>query len=177
VPACSSCNEASKLDDEYFRWLVASIGDSTPASDLLIRQRVLPRFKRHQALLHDIMSKARLVDVISPGGIWLEQRPAFEFDRPRIQRVIARTVRGLYLHEFSKRLDRVPVKEFILDPVLSDDDRRAISALPLRDVATNVFSYRFVADSAEQRRSLWFLMFFNKALFLAMTEPDTSTTS
>ena len=102
VPACRKCNNSSKLDDEYFRWFVATVGDQTAPSDALIKDRVLPRFRESPALLHAIMQKSRFVDVYSPAGLWLGKRPAFEFERPRIQAVIERTVRGLYLHEFGE---------------------------------------------------------------------------
>ena len=123
------------------------------------------------------MKKSQIVDVYSPAGIWLGKRPAFEFDRPRIQAVIERTVRGLYLHEFGERLQNARVEDFVLNPEqLSDEDKAYITSLPARDVAPDVFSYRCQRDETEPRNSGWFLMFFYpKALFFTMTTPGNAT--
>lgn len=172
VPACAACNGSTKLDEEYFRWLVATVGDQTAASDALIQQRILPRFRARPALLHEIMKKSRVVDVYSPGGIWLERSPAFEFDRPRIQRVIEKTVKGLYLHEFGERLSGAVVEGFVLNPEIPKEDIPFCASLPVRNVAPPVFSYRCLRDDEEVRASAWFLMFFEpKALFWTMTRP------
>jgi len=171
VPACHACNSESKLDDEYFRWFVASVGDQTEASDALIQERIIPRFRERPALLKTIMEKSKVVDVFSKGGIWLERRPAFEFDRPRIQRVVAKIVRGLYLHEFGERLEGARVEDFVLNPEdLSEEDKAYITSLPAKGAAPDIFSYRCQRDPEDARRSGWFLMFFfPKTLFFTMT--------
>ena len=173
VPACRKCNNVTKLDDEYFRWLVATLGDQTASSDALINERILPRFKQNPALLHSIMQKSTVVDVFSPGGIWLERRPAFNFDRPRIQRVVEKIVRGLYFHEFGERLTDARVEDFVLNPdQLSNEDKEYVTSLPVRQVAPDVFSYRCERDPEDPRHSGWFLMFFYpKTLFFTMTTP------
>ena len=170
VPACAACNAASKLDDEYFRWLVATVGDQTAESDQLIRERILPRFNDRPALLRSIMKASRIVDVVSPSGLWLGRRPAFEFDRPRVQAVVEKIVRGLHFHEHGATLARPRVSEFVLNPELADDQKATIASLRLRDAAPNVFGYR-VATEGPDGQAYWFLMFFNKALFVVAVVP------
>lgn len=174
VPACRQCNNSSKLDDEYFRWFVATVGDQTSSSDTLIHDSIVPRFRESPALLRRIMQGARFVDVASPGGIWLGKRPAFEFDRPRIQAVIDKTVRGLYFHEFCERLVDARVEDFRLNPYeFTDEDKAYLTSLPVRDVAPDVFSYRCERDLAEPRHAGWLLMFFfPKTLFFTLTTPS-----
>jgi len=172
VPACKTCNELTKLQDEYFRWLVATVGDATPEAVKLIGQRILPRFREKPALLREIMKGARQVDVYSPGGIWVGREPAFEYDRGRIQPVVEKTVKGLYFHEFGQRLEMAVVKDFVLNPKIPEENIPAVAGLPLRDVAPGVFGYRFYCDPNEKRASLWLLMFFEKTLFFTITEQN-----
>ena len=53
VPACDICNNSTKLDDEYFRWLVATGSTDDDEAKRLIKERILPRFQSHPALLNE----------------------------------------------------------------------------------------------------------------------------
>lgn len=176
VPACDSCNSNTKLDDEYFRWLVATGSEDSEHALKLIKDRILPKFQRRPALLHQIMKGATRVDVHSEGGIYLGKKPAFYFDRPRIQAVIDKTVRGLYFRELDTVLPKdAMVANFVLNPLFKDDFRREICSLPLNDIGNGVFSYRYWADETMLEESFWFLMFFDKTLFFTKTERNGAT--
>jgi len=58
VPACDSCNSDTKLDDEYFRWLVATGSGGNEDAFKLIKNRIVPKFRRRPALLYKIMKGA-----------------------------------------------------------------------------------------------------------------------
>ena len=173
IPACSVCNSASKLDDEYFRWLVATGSYGSEDALALIKKRIILKFRRRPALLRQIMKGATRVDVHSEGGIYLGRQPAFLFDRSRIQVVIDKTVRGLYYHERGIALPtNAIVGSFVLNPIFHDKFKEVICSLPLRDVGDGVFSYRYWVSNETPEESFWLLMFFDKTLFLTRTEPN-----
>ncbi len=175
VPACDICNNSTKLDDEYFRWLVATGSTDDDEAKRLIKERILPRFQSHPALLNQIMKGATQAEVFSEGGIYLGKKPAFRFDRNRIQTVINKTVRGLYFHETGSILIQSSlVKEFALNPIFGESFKEAVCSLPLSDIGKGVFSYRYWLNSDDPNETFWFLMFFDKTLFFTKTEPRGS---
>jgi hypothetical protein len=120
------------------------------------------------------MKHAARLPVHTPAGIFLGTQPVFKFDRPRVQAVIDKIVRGLYIYNLGRRLTPdCSVAEFILNPPLSPKFQTEICTLPLRDVGGgSVFSYRFVESQDEIGSTFWFLMFFNRVLFVTQTEPN-----
>jgi len=169
VPACLACNRAKDRDDEYFRFIVSAAGDDTPAAAALRRQRILPRLRTHPALGHEIMRKSRIVDAVTPEGV-LAPRPALEFDFDRLQRVIAKMVKGLYLHVYGERLEGVAIEDFLLNPDPPADAKAYFATLPRRTVAPDIFSFWCDRDPVDPRISIWFLGFFTQTLFVTQTK-------
>lgn len=178
VPACDLCNSKTKLDDEYFRWLVATASGADEQAHQLIKNRVVPKFQRRPALLHMVMKGATHVDVHSEGGIYLGKQPAFHFDRGRIQTVIDKTIRGLYFKKLRVILPKdVVVANFVLNPIFNDEMKNAICSLPLNNIGNGVFSYRYWVEDTMPEESFWLLMFFDKILFFAKTEPNNANSA
>ena len=173
VPACNECNNASAIDDEYFRWFVTTASAENPVAVKLIDNRILPRFKRKPALLHQVLKGLRWVDIYSGDGIWIGQRPAFDFDRPRIQRIVEKIVAGLYLHHCGQRLnENYYIRDFILNPQPPNKEIvNAVMSLPFEAVGKGeVFCYHYWKDSEDNNITGWFLCFFTKTLILAFTD-------
>lgn len=178
VPSCKKCNESSKLDDEYFRWFVATASGKDSRAKRLIKDRVLVRFRNRPALLNVIMSKAMMVNVHSKGGIHLGRQPGFGFDRTRIQRTVDKIVRGLFWHEKAYRLgEDYIVNVFVLNPDVPEPDIERIVSLPVRDIGSGVFSYRYGQCIGNERISIWLLMFFDQTLIMTMTDEKAATSS
>ncbi len=173
VPACESCNLRTTLDEEYFRWLVATGSAESENAVKLVKERILPKFQRRPAFLHHVMKGATRVDVHSEDGIYLGKKPAFHFDRHRIQVVIEKIVRGLYFRELDVVLPQSTiVGDFVLNPIFAKGFKEVICALLLQNVGKDVFSYRYWANKELLEESSWFLMFFDKTLFFTKTEPS-----
>jgi hypothetical protein len=174
VPACYACNRDSSLHDQYFRVVVAAGSNDSPRSIALLRQRIIPRMRKTPALIVDFMSSIRRVVVHSPSGIYLGQAPAFPFNRSRIQVVINKIVRGLFLKHTKRRLatDYV-VADFHYNPVIEASMQEAITRLPLFTIGDGaVFSYRFCLSDTAESESYWFLMFYNDtSIFVTQTAP------
>lgn len=135
VPACENCNRGSSLHDEYFRVAVATGSRDSPQSIVLLHQRILPRMRQSPALIADLMKSMRWTAIRSEGGIYLGHAPAFAIDRPRIQAVIEKIVKGLYYKHNKRRLpgDQI-VTPYVYNPAIEEQFQKAIAELPLHNI-------------------------------------------
>ena len=167
VPACDECNRSNSLHDEYFRVVVATGSRDSPQSLALLHQRILLRMRKSPALIAGLMKSVRWIDLRSEGGIYLGRAPAFPFDRPRVQAVINKIVRGLYFKHTKHRLapDYI-VERFLYNPMVEESFQEVIARLPLHNLGDGtVFSYRYYVPDAAEFESFWFLMFYNDTSF------------
>lgn len=177
VPACDSCNRGNSLHDEYFRVTVATGSRDSPQSIALLHQRILPRMRRSPALIAELMKSMRWTDVRSQGGVYLGRAPAFPIDRPRIQTVIEKIVKGLYFKHKKRRLpaDQV-VDRYLYNPPIENPFQEEIVKVPLHNVGDGtVFSYRYCMGDGPDFLSYWFLMFYNDTtFFIVQTSPASN---
>mgnify|MGYP001616279185 FL=1 len=113
------------------------------------------------------MKSVRWIDLRSEEGIHLGRAPAFPFDRPRLQTVIDKIVRGLFYKHTKRRLagDHV-VDRFLYNPKVEKAFQDVIVRLPLYNIGNgSVFSYRFYLPDTAGSESYWFLMFYNDTTF------------
>jgi hypothetical protein len=177
VPACLACNQNRSLDDEYFRVTVAAASRDSPQSTVLLHQRIIPRMRERPALILDFLKSVRQADVHSESGVYLGRGPAFTFDRPRIQTVIDKIVRGLFFKHANRRLaNDYSVEEFAYCPKIETPLQEVIMELPLFNVGDgSVFSYRHHIADETSSESFWFMMFYNDTtLFVARTSLTAS---
>lgn len=162
---------ASK-DDEYFRWFVATAGADESTARAVIETKVLPQFRRRPALLREIMKDAvRNAEIRSPGGVIVDYKPGFRINRARIRGTIDRIVRGLFLHHAGRRLpSNYRVRDFVMNPRLTEEFINQIVAFPLHGTRDQVFEYRFSAAVDDPNATIWFLMFYRRLLIMTMTE-------
>jgi hypothetical protein len=177
VPACLACNRNRSLDDEYFRIILAAGSRDAPQSTVLLHQRIIPRMREKPALILDFLKSVRQVNVHSKDGIHLGRVPTFTFDRPRIQAVIDKIIRGLFFKHASRRLaDDYSVENFIYCPKVETPLQEVIMELPLLNIGDgSVFSYRYHIADETSSESFWFLMFYNdSSLFVTRTSNSTT---
>jgi hypothetical protein len=172
VPSCHTCNSASSLDDEYFRLVVSACSNDSPRSMVLLNQKILPKAREKPLLAKRFLKSCARVPEFSPGGIYVGQARAVTFERQRIQVVVNKIVRGLFLQHTGQALgsNRI-VEDFVCQPKLSPEVIERISCLPLFKVGDGtVFSYRYELPEPQGAESAWFPMFYNDAvLFIATT--------
>jgi len=175
VPACYDCNNKTKLDDEYFRLVVAATSGDSPQSINLAKQRILPRVSDTPGLMANFLGNVQWEDFYSKGGIYLGRQPWCSYERPRIQIIIDKIIRGLFLFHTGQRLpNSFVVDDFVHNPEFEEASQRAIVSLPLYRIGDgSVFSYRYgrLNDSC-QFETGWFLMFYDdSSFFVARTVP------
>jgi hypothetical protein len=105
VPACEKHNCDRSKDDEYFRlWMVTQCADD-PRAMQLFDGPVTRSLTRRKGLLRRWMAGAKdRIYVKSLGGIIVDEKPGFQIDPDRIQRVIDNMVRGIYFDAFGEPL-------------------------------------------------------------------------
>jgi hypothetical protein len=107
VPACITCNQTKKEDDEYLRDLLAldieNEGHEVAAG--VLRGKLVRAAQHGQSrLARDVCLRSRLASVHSPGGLYLGKCPAVPLDHVRANRIFARITCGLYFKLYNKRL-------------------------------------------------------------------------
>jgi len=171
VPSCHNHNSAQSKEDEYFRWFVATASGESPIAEALIKDKVVRQFKERPKLLRTILQHSGYVDAETHSGIYLGKRPAFKFERNRIQSVITRITKGFFYHFYKQRLpDNYAVYDFWLNPPIDDVQDFIVSRIPLNEIGKGVFSFRFEQDVDDPYFTAWLYMFYDRTLITTFTD-------
>jgi hypothetical protein len=165
VPACDGCNGGASKDDEYFVWAVTmsvdALGDQARRA---AEQRLQPPLSdRRRRMVDSILTTGKLVNLLSPGGIFLGRTLAFDVDRSRLNHVVERCVRGLYFKQFHTRVpDDHQVVGFIDPPggSLQAPVTQAVLSVPVRSVAHGAFQYWLAAAADSPSVAFCVMRFF-----------------
>jgi hypothetical protein len=135
-----------------------------------------------QGMTNALLRSVRPVQAMTWGGVHLGTRMGFKVDLARINRVIARTVRGLYFKETGRRLpDDFEVGVHCDDTLIAESPANLeklrqtiilpLAAVPPKIIAPGVFFYRFLLAEDNPAASAWALTFYERRSFLALTGP------
>lgn len=184
VPACLDCHGPTNKDDEYFR-SVLSLRDTANTPDAeAAREGFLRSLQRvdQAGLKRAFLSGVRQVRVRTPAGIHLGTRGVYDVELERLDRVISRTIRGLYFHHHKVRLPPDAKVTSWAEDGLHDLDWSGKAALqkflvPLGQAAEHIvgnaetFRYRFVLAADAKYASAWLLTVYNSTNFIGLTIP------
>ncbi len=186
VPACHEChNQQTSRDDEYFRNSLIVREELSTHPDILNMQPLVMRslLKPQKAgMFGEFINSLRLIEQVTPSGVFVKRTLGFEADMIRIRRVVQRTLNGLfYFHKkhrvpegydtliFNEEsLQQWPAEkvryltETIIEPLLSTN------AVAIGDGA---FCYRFCYHPDHQNSTVWILDFYRRARFIGLTVP------
>jgi hypothetical protein len=165
VPSCSKHNLSLSKDDEYFLVITtANIGGNERRSQQLSTKVV--RALRRNPVFADSTFAARLPTTVVDGQSVI----GFKIDRPRIERVIEKTVRAIVFHSTgSKLLGSLSV----LLPMLRNDDGTPApfmeelgvhagamgAGLPWLGDNPEVFRYRLRIDPTDGFSFFWMILY------------------
>jgi hypothetical protein len=109
------------------------------------------------------------VDVRSPAGLHLGRAEAILVEKRRIDAVLEKMVRGLYLHHEGFALGDVTFETF-LNPstIFPEAFRLAIGA----ELGEGVIRYWRAVASDDPRASIWWFALYEHVLFMVITEPQ-----
>jgi hypothetical protein len=185
VPSCKSCNLGASKDDEYFRAMLSfhdTAGNHPDARQ--VRDKVFRGLDRPEStgLRHKIANATREVSVISPNGLFIGRSLAYDVDLIRFDRVVRRTLTGLYYKENGYRLPDGYIAEVYSEEGLRDMSasaveemqreliRPALTNVP-RTIGNNVMRYWFALASDHPHVSGWVFQFYERINFIGVTLP------
>jgi hypothetical protein len=108
IPSCIRCNNEASKDDEYFKTILVlkdKAGDHPEA--VAIRPSVVRalRKSKKRAFARSLARRSQPISIMSPVGLYLGRRMAYNVDLKRLDRVVARITKGLF---YSRKGHRVP---------------------------------------------------------------------
>jgi hypothetical protein len=184
VPCCNSCRQTQSFDDEYFKNVVVMRQDvaAHPAGarvlDSVHRALARPQNRRFTtSLLRSVTD----VEIRSLEGLYLGRGKTYTVDIQRLDRVMRRTLVGLYFHECRERLpdghvarvlcadgfNTAPEETRSTFKVLAD---HALAGRP-RSFGDRVFTYWFQHLSDGSGGTLWAFVVYSSVAFVGFTGP------
>jgi hypothetical protein len=185
VPSCRACNAGSSLDDEYFRAMLnfhETAGDHPDARK--VRDSVFRGLARQESagLRRRIADSTEEVRVVSKAGLFLGTRLGYRVDLERLDRVVARTVRGLYFEVKGYRVPDGYATTVYSEDGLSDippayaeklREQLILPALanPARIFGNDVLRYWMTTATDDPHVTAWVLQFYERVNFVGVTLP------
>jgi len=174
VPCCYACREGWSNDDEYFRTILL-MSQNLSKDARAMKQfkkviRALSRSKR-RGLAHIMGKSLKIATVRTRAGIIIGKQPVVQFDRPRIERVLSRIIRGLYYYEYSHPLPTDYDVYTIIDQ-FGEKSAEVHSDGPFpraKWVADKMFLYTHLKTKEDPYVSVWLCAFYEKVSFIGFT--------
>lgn len=174
VPACRACNDAFKLDDEYFRTFVVTGGFQNSAARNLWNQKIIGS-PNANSIRQILRGSLRDFELKTPSGLYLGKAPAVLLDARRTLRIAARIVLGLWWHHFRTRPEpSIKIhagRLWDLSPM-----KQILDACQKSSIGGDVFTYAYGVATEDTQQSVWFLQFYSSITFfvLAVRQPVES---
>lgn len=104
VPACKDCNNGSSKDDDSFKmYLALHVAMHTKKGEKFFKT-ALRTFRHNTRLRSRIFQTLKPRDFKTPGGVFLGSGATVLWDSEIHNKIIEKTVRGLYHHHYGKIL-------------------------------------------------------------------------
>lgn len=173
VPACADCNNAdSQYDERFMVYLSMHAGLDQAETRKLFVNHALRTVEHNQRLKRKILAEAEEVELTTPAGVYAGKAHALNWDSEAHTRVIERTTRGLYFHEYGEVLGERGVVDVMWFERLPDRLASMTGSLPLRSVANGNFSYKHLrAETVLPEWSIWVYQFYARHWAGAVTRP------
>lgn len=182
VPSCKKCNVGDSTHDEHFRNMLSmrdDTGDNPVAKEA--RAAVLRSLENTNApgLKRAILNNLRLVDVRTPGGLYLGQTTAYDVNLERLNHVARRIAIALRY----KRLNQAWGNDMEIlvkcasnagvdgEAAFQEDVLKIVNCSPRRAIGERVFTYWYAVCSDNSNISAWVMQFYETEVFLCLCAP------
>lgn len=176
VPCCKACNGSFGKDDERVRNLLTSLENTENHPAILgqfsdKRDRSYLR-KRGASNFLNVIDSLKFVDVYTPGGIALGNRPAFNLNQEVMNRFIERVTRALLHHETgvgyangSVDWRMAPTRDKIVS--MPAETKAILASVEWRIIGKEIFSYGAYCHAAS-KKSLYIMSFYGGVNFMSI---------
>ena len=176
VPSCDDCNKSASKDEEYFRDMLILRDDLFFHPDI---QKIWPSversFKRPQAkgYTKSFIKSTEILDVFTPAGIYLGHTGTYYVNLSRFDNVIVRYVKGIFYHEFNRRLpDNYKISAHIIYNLNNEQTyiiKQGIDFLrnknPIK-IGNDVFSYVYRSIDNDENTLVGLFLFYKKLPYI-----------
>ena len=173
VPSCPCCNHKGSKDEEFFLVsLMLSDAGLKDTGKSMWESRLPRMLNRHRGVRLAMKKRMKRVNLTSPSGLYLGRRLAQEVDYKRLDRVVVKIIKGLYFLEYSAPLPQSTSVQcqWLNTPALAEDTKSHLQDTRLgKHGWLGVFEYKVAHVPEQPDRSIWFLLFFDYALWWGIT--------
>jgi hypothetical protein len=184
VPACSACNISFAKDDDYFKLIMTSRHDvgHNPAAKKVMESAIRGLWRpQATGFRRSFLRTIKPVELTTGSGIYLGKSCTTDVDYDRLERVVERTVRGLYFRWKNRPLPKAATIAVYLDMGFEGATEEARATLlemmaklqrerPLIIRAGEFQCWRAAAIDREYA-SAWLMLFYGAIWYLAITLP------
>lgn len=184
VPCCKKCHKGTSIDDEYFRNMLAMNKEIFNHPDV---QGVLPKIHRALAkpekrnFTKNLLKSIKEVEIVTDSGILLGKGATYDVDKFRLDKVVERTVKGLYWYERKVVFPYDGImKSYLLDNMrfinkkTIDELGKILSSGTEKTIGRNTVRYR-MAKGTDEHLELWLMTFYERVKFLVFLIPNMKT--
>ncbi|MCK5757772.1 MAG: hypothetical protein KAH14_01675 [Clostridiales bacterium] len=181
VPSCDNCNGGNKLHDEYFKTMLCMREYKNENGAL---KKLIPDMfsklgsTKKTGFRTSLLNNLDHIDIQTKSGIIVPNKLASKIDMSRMNRVIERTVRGLYYHEMKQMIlkSNVQVRVIFYEDMDTSTEEtkniiKAVYPMQIITIEDDIFNYRFVYDQDKPAVSVWLLCFYKEFYVFGITSP------
>jgi len=170
VPACKKCNNGESHYDELFKIYIGLQVARNGVNQVNIGKEAIRSAKRNTKIRKAILDNAELREVITDNGIYTGEKVYLSrwTDEANIafEKVIKRTVKGLYYHHYKKYLD-AQIDTYWFNSIPNYDKE----VFDIKSIGNGKFIYLHAAAVDEEMASAWFFQFYGAHWAGAITIP------
>jgi len=174
----------SSGDDEYLRSILVPHKDAVHPKTRELWPVVMRSLEKpaKRGFANAFFSSLRMVNHRTPGGLYVGRSAGYRVDHDRVNRIMEKIVRGLFHHEFRKRIPRsYEVLTLFVNTLrgqVPDHDFSQwhssvcglFGASPQKQIGQKVLVYRCGVQPGAVYRSAWGLTFYGGIHFTAFVE-------
>lgn len=176
VPCCDECHKSTTMDDEVFRNMLTMNRNVENHPDIpKVLEKVHRSFERpkHLKLVKNLIATIESVNI--PGSS--KENYSYRPEGDRMDKVVARIVRGLFWHENNKLF---PIDGLITVYCLEfmEQDKASLFSkfddffeqTPTKIIGNKVFQYK-MAKQSEEFIEMWWMCFYESLMYYAFLTP------
>ena len=170
LPAHHRCH--NQLDEEYFRIIVAGLGlEKSTSAHVLWEDTISRSIHRSRPLWGAIRSAlVPRINLLFPGGIWMETVPGLNIDRDRFYPTLGKIVRGLYHHHTGRYLPMDAAFDWAINEPPDGGRLNIFQSSNLSISYRGIFNCRYaIASDDTMEMTIWWLRFYRGLIMRCLT--------